>query len=374
MPAHVLMTADAVGGVWTYATDLAGGLAAHGVETTLAVLGPPPDEARRRQAEAIPGLVLLETGLPLDWLSDAEATRRSARALARLARRRNVDLVHLNSPTLAAAAEWTVPRVGVVHGCVSAWWQAAHPDAPLPADLAWHRRMMARGLGVCNRVIAPSAAYAATVRALYRLKQTPAVVWNGRSWPPERQAQALAPRVLTAGRLWDPVKDSLLLDAVAARLDVPFDAAGPTVGPQGQGFVLSDLNLLGDLSPADLRQQLSARPVFVSASRFEPFGLAVLEAAASGCALVLSDIPTFRELWDGAALFAPVGCDVEYAGLINDLIGNPQLRLNLGEAARSRAADFGVARMAAGTLREYRTALQQARSAVAERLGSRVAA
>ena len=36
---------------------------------------------------------------------------------------------------------------------------------------------------------------------------------------------------------------------------------------------------------------------------YEPFGLAVLEAAQAGCALVLSDIPTFRELWDGAALF-----------------------------------------------------------------------
>jgi hypothetical protein len=35
----------------------------------------------------------------------------------------------------------------------------------------------------------------------------------------------------------------------------------------------------------------------------EPFGLAVLEAAQAGCPLVLSDLPGFRELWDGAALF-----------------------------------------------------------------------
>src|SRR3546814_15067984 len=47
--------------------------------------------------------------------------------------------------------------------------------------------------------------------------------------------------------------------------------------------------------------------IFVSPSLYEPFGLAVLEAAMSGCALLLSDIPTFRELWDGAAVFTPAG-------------------------------------------------------------------
>ncbi|HEX8375447.1 MAG TPA: hypothetical protein VF606_09745, partial [Geminicoccaceae bacterium] len=41
---HVLMTTDAVGGVWTYSLDLAAALATRGVRTTLAVLGPAPDE------------------------------------------------------------------------------------------------------------------------------------------------------------------------------------------------------------------------------------------------------------------------------------------------------------------------------------------
>ncbi|MDP9034476.1 MAG: glycosyltransferase family 1 protein, partial [Myxococcota bacterium] len=38
-PRKVLMTADAVGGVWTYAVELAGELGRAGVETVLATMG-----------------------------------------------------------------------------------------------------------------------------------------------------------------------------------------------------------------------------------------------------------------------------------------------------------------------------------------------
>ena len=49
---RVLMTADAVGGVWTYALELAAGLDRAGVAVVFAVMGPPPDRgpARRRRA------------------------------------------------------------------------------------------------------------------------------------------------------------------------------------------------------------------------------------------------------------------------------------------------------------------------------------
>ena len=83
---QVLMTADAVGGVWTYALDLAAGLAERGVDLTLAVLGPTPSEDQRAAAASIPGLRLVETGLPLDWTAAtraeiAEAGRRIAAAM-----------------------------------------------------------------------------------------------------------------------------------------------------------------------------------------------------------------------------------------------------------------------------------------------------
>ena len=52
MTTRLLITADAVGGVWRYATDLAHALVPHGVETTIAVLGPEPSDAQLAELDA----------------------------------------------------------------------------------------------------------------------------------------------------------------------------------------------------------------------------------------------------------------------------------------------------------------------------------
>jgi glycosyltransferase involved in cell wall biosynthesis len=98
---------------------------------------------------------------------------------------------------------------------------------------------------------------------------------------------------------------------------------------------------------------MSQRPVFVSAALYEPFGLAVLEAAQSGCPLVLSDIPTFRELWGEAALFVPARDDQAFSDAIRGLLEDEDGRIALGRAARRRARRFGVAAVARGMLAVY---------------------
>ncbi len=45
----VLITTDAVGGVWSYSVDLAATLSARRVEVVLAVVGPPPSAGQRAE-------------------------------------------------------------------------------------------------------------------------------------------------------------------------------------------------------------------------------------------------------------------------------------------------------------------------------------
>ena len=171
--------------------------------------------------------------------------------------------------------------------------------------------------------------------------------------------------MFTAGRLWDEGKNLAVLDRAAARLPVSVEAAGPLTGPNGASVTLHHIRALGPLGETALREKLAARPIFVSSALYEPFGLAVLEAAQAGCALVLSDIPTFRELWDGAALFVPPHDDRALAAAIVRLLGDRSYRSERAEKAVERAARYSVEACVDATETAYATA-----RAVKERLSN----
>lgn len=356
-PMRLLMTADAVGGVWQYATELACALRPHGFETVLAVLGPAPSEEQRAAIKRAKGIKLVETGLPLDWLSEAASTRTAAAAVAALARREKVDLIQLNSPALAAGQSYPVPVVGVAHGCLATWWDAARAGQPLDPAFAWHRDMMAQGLRTCDRIVAPSFSFAETLRRVFALPAAPHVVHNGRALPDRVRAVVGTNSALTAGRLWDEVKNLATLDRAAAMLPFPFHAAGDTRAPHGETAGAQHLQLLGQLDSAALAARLEQRPVFVSAATFEPFGLAVLEAAGARCPLILSDIPTFRELWDGAALFVDAHDAEGFARTIEAVLRDSEWRDALGEAAHRRAQHYTPERLAGAMAEHYRDLL-----------------
>ena len=76
------------------------------------------------------------------------------------------------------------------------------------------------------------------------------------------------------------------------------------------------------------------------------FGLSALEAALSGCALVLGDIPSLREVWGDAALFvAPDDTDA-LAQALQGLIDRPAYRRELADRATKRAGLYTPRRMA----------------------------
>ena len=79
----VLMTTDAVGGVWTYTLDLAVGLAEDGVDVVLVVMGPPPTAGQRAQLAATPVVEAVVLDAPVDGRSVGAARRRERPAARR---------------------------------------------------------------------------------------------------------------------------------------------------------------------------------------------------------------------------------------------------------------------------------------------------
>ncbi|MDB5543009.1 MAG: glycogen synthase [Hyphomicrobiales bacterium] len=361
-PLNVLMTTDAVGGVWTYTIDLAEALCKAGVSVTIAALGPAPSLSQTEQATAT-GASLRTLDAPLDWLAESEVdVAQASHAIAALARQTGADLIQVHSPALIARARMPTPVVSVIHSCVATWWDAVR-GGDMPDDLIWRANLVREGLKRATINIAPSRSLSSAVSCAYA-HEPPLVVHNARK-PATAAQSAAAPFILSAGRFWDEGKNIATLDQAAPLCTLPVVAAGPLVAPDGAHIAPAHVDARGALTAASLEALLAQRPIFCSTALYEPFGLAVLEAAQAGCALVLSDIPTFRELWADAALFTPPRDASALVGALNALAQDDAGRATLGRAAQERAAQFTPERQARDMIRIYEDALRAARAEAA---------
>ena len=340
---RVLMTTDSVGGVFSHAIDLARGLRPLGFDTVLAVLGPRMDPAQRAAAHTVARVV--ETNLPLDWLAQSNAELVAASAeLAVVAREYGTALVHLNTPGLVSEL-FASPVVVASHSCLPTWWQSVR-GSRIPDALRWRVRAVTACMESADAVVCPTRAFAQASARVHHCAAR--AVYNGRSLPGGSGARLPADFVFTAGRLWDEGKDFATLDAAAASLRVPLLAAGPLEGPNGARVDCRHAFSLGALDGDRVRDTLRRRPVFASAAVYETFGLAVLEAAQAGCALVLADIPTYRELWEEAAIFVPARDPEAFVEAIERVMGDGALREAAAGAAQTRARRYTVEAMATG--------------------------
>ncbi len=342
------MTADTVGGVWTYALDLIRELPA---EVTLATMGPPPRADQRAEAAAIPNLRLVESRFKLEWMEQPwDDVARAGEWLLEIDARFHPDLVHLNGYT-HAALPWPVPVVVVAHSCVLSWWKAVHGiDAPAPWDR--YRAEVAQGLAAADAVVCPTAAMLHTLSENYPDCGGARVIPNGRN-STGRAPDLKGEFVFAAGRLWDEAKNLQSLARVAPRLAWPVVAAGDTEA------TCDSLRLLGRLSSRELARWFASAPIYALPARYEPFGLSVLEAALCGCALVLGDIPSLRENWDRAALFVSPTSDTELEDALDSLIADPLCRARYSARALERARAFTPRRMAAAYMNLYRDLIAQ---------------
>ncbi|MDB5750371.1 MAG: a-glycosyltransferase, Glycosyltransferase Family 4-like protein, partial [Ramlibacter sp.] len=108
-----------------------------------------------------------------------------------------------------------------------------------------------------------------------------------------------------------------------------------------------------DLPPEALAAEMASAGIYALPARYEPFGLSVLEAALSGCALVLGDIASLREIWGPAALYVAPDDHPALQATLARLIAQPALRTRLARAALVRAQHFTPARQCDGYLAAY---------------------
>ena len=209
---HILVTADTLGGVWTYTRELVTGLVLGRDRVTLVSFGDIPTDAQTRWMHNLPNLDYRPTAFKLEWMLDSEADMEaSSQYLEAVIAESKPDLLHF-SQYYYGALKCDVPRVVVAHSDVVSWWMAVHKKFPPQTDwLRWYRQVVARGLHAATTVVAPSRWMLDQIELLYGKLASSSVIHNGRTptlFNPYISKQA---NIVTVGRLWDSGKNVSLL-------------------------------------------------------------------------------------------------------------------------------------------------------------------
>jgi glycosyltransferase involved in cell wall biosynthesis len=138
--------------------------------------------------------------------------------------------------------------------------------------------------------------------------------------------------------------------AIAGRLRPGYAPAWLRALPPG-------VRWLGPLDDDALRALYAAAEIVMTASEYEGFGLTVLEAMASGCAVIAPAVTSIPEVAGDAALLVPRSDAALLGDALGTLLDDPVARAALAARARRRAAGFTWEETARGTRRVYEEAL-----------------
>lgn len=360
---HILVTADTVGGVWTYARELVTGLVRHDVQVTLVSFGEIPTASQTAWLERLPNVDFHPTGFRLEWMQDSSADlEASARYLSTLIDEVQPDLLHLNQFYYGALPN-RVPRIVVGHSDVVSWWVSVHGyEPPQNSWMQWYREAVTRGLASATAIVAPSEWMLQQLQKHYGSFPDSSVIHNGRTpqvFNPHISKDAYA---ISIGRLWDFGKNVKLLEYLEPPL--PVYIAGSARSPEADSSAVTGahhprVTFLQEQSEIQLQQLFARARIYIGTSQYEPFGLAPLEAALSRCALLLSDIPTFRELWGDAACYFRNNDAESLQQELDRLAGDSAMSAAYGRQAFDRASRlFSASKMVEQYLLLYQTLTQ----------------
>ena len=276
------------------------------------------------------------------------------------------DLLHLNHLCYGALPV-RVPRVVVAHGDLVTWWKAVHGHEPKPSRwLRWYREAITRGLSKASAVVTPTAWMMDTIRTCYARPRRDAVIYNGRNPIFFNPYVSKDDSVLAVGRLWDAGRQVSLLTQHMHPLPVCIVGSDTPV-PAPKIPIRADVKLSTDIAcvalkgpqtEAQLRTLYSRAAIYAATSRYEPFGMAALEAALSRCAIIANDIASFREIWGDAALYFRANDATSLAEAIRRLSEERDLCRGYANRAYQRARErFTAKRMIDEYLELYESLL-----------------
>lgn len=189
------------------------------------------------------------------------------------------------------------------------------------------------------------------------------------TFSPDPEIQREGDHIVTLASADVPIKGlDVLIDALAllkARGVAPKLTVigalreGPAKRALERSGLLDQVSFRSGLSNAELVDLYRRAGVFVSASRFEGFGLPAAEAMATGAPVIVSDGGALPEVAGDAGIVAPAGRPAPLAEALEQVLGDDGLRRRMGEASLKRAqSEFRWDKHAAAAITLYHEALE----------------
>jgi glycosyltransferase involved in cell wall biosynthesis len=356
-PIKVLMTADTIGGVWTYAIDLCKGLQKYDIAVHLLTMGKLPDGQQRKQVQELSNVTLYESDYKLEWMPDCwDDVAKAKQWVQSIYEKVKPDVLHFNNYGQTTGT-WDCPVITVYHSCVQTWWKAVKGENA-PQEWDQYKALVNKALAGSNMVVAPSASILEQAKHIYGTLRHVKVIYNGSQNKGYNQ-YTKQPFILTAGRLWDEAKNIQLLTRIGATLSWPVYIAGDNTDIDTTIKIPGNVQFTGQLTPHEMQQYMKKASVFVMPAKYEPFGLAILEAANAGCALALSNIDTLQEIWGETAAYFNPSDENEAHSVVEQLINDAEWRNAMALKSEKRAKEFSVENMAYNYNGLYQELLQQ---------------
>lgn len=354
---RVLLTTDTIGGVWTYTKELTEGLLQRSHSIALVSFGRSPSADQSAWCSAICAKYpehfhYTASETPLEWMdANGSAYAGAENLLLHTAQSFGADLVHSNQFCFGRLPV-SIPKLVVAHSDVLSWAAACRPCGLEPSPwLNTYKRQVQEGLSSADAVVAPTHWMLQALADHFSLPGEAYVIANGRDLSLGSTRGPRKLQAVTVGRLWDEAKGLALLGAVSS--PTPIFVAGEldhqrSTAPQSVG----DATLLGQLHEALLMDLFGSSSIYLALSVYEPFGLAPLEAALCGCAVIARDIASLREVWGDAALYFQDARSL--SSLLGRLTGDPELLGEFRRLALNCARKMSRSRMTELYLRLYR--------------------
>ncbi len=353
---RILLTTDPIGGVWTFTKELSSGLLQRGHSVALVSFGRALSKEQtawcRAQARRYGRALRFDcSSVPLEWMRCNHATYRDAEPLlSRIADSFCPDILH-TSQFCFGRFPCPIPRVITAHSDVLSWTEACRPEHTTPPDwLRRYRALVQSGLDSVDTVVAPTQWMLNALGIHFDLPSPTRVIANGRTLATPSQYPTRHLQAVSVGRLWDQAKNVALLTTInpAMRILVAGEREHEDFSAPKQ---LGHATLLGSLTEAELLTLFRSSSLYLAPSVYEPFGLAPLEAALCGCAILANDLPSLREVWGDAALYFTGATNL--TALLHHLQSSPEALVRAQQAAHRRALHLSASRMTEAYLDLY---------------------